>query len=221
MFLCLKNNPYLCRRKSNCLMETKFKMPVITWLRVTEFMRGWLEYEYGGGVVIKEQKVLSLLHLPGAREVFRLATVDDRMVRAPLGNAISSTRKKCIEAAMQIDEGVMKGNYGVTMAELEQFVPMEVPKMCVNDDGVLRPWTNDIAMGEKQATAMQRLLRDAFWQAVEDYDRDYEMLAGGGYPAVEMIEAFCATTKTNDIHVESMRREWQRRQRRARKANRQ
>ena len=62
---------------------------------------------------------------------------------------------------------------------------------------------------------MQQLLRDAFWEAVERFDSAYAQKMGGkDYPAVDMIEAFCAETKTPDLYVDAMRREWQRRQKR-------
>ena len=51
--------------------------------------------------------------------------------------------------------------------------------------------------------------------AVGDFNEDYAGKMGGReYPAVSMIEAFCEETGTPDIHVEAMRREWQRRVRR-------
>jgi hypothetical protein len=63
---------------------------------------------------------------------------------------------------------------------------------------------------------MQKLLSEAFWKGVEDFDRDYaEKQNGARYAAVDMIEAFCVDTGTPDIHVDALRREWQRRVKRA------
>lgn len=78
--------------------------------------------------------------------------------------------------------------------------------------GVLRPWTHDVNFGEKQAKAVQRLLRNAFWQAVQDFSDCYAREhRDEKYAQIDMIEAFCRDTDTPDIYADAMRREWQRR----------
>ena len=65
--------------------------------------------------------------------------------------------------------------------------------------------------------AERKLLREAFWKGVEDFDREYAAKHNGSkYAAVDMIEAFCVDTGTPDIHVDALRREWQRRVKRKR-----
>lgn len=194
------------------MSEKNYKLPAIVWLKMTDYTHGWLQHELGGGARIKEQRVVSVQHLPGAREILRMETVEDMMERKPLGNALSATRKNCMEAGLEIDPSTMEKEYGVTRELLELFVPVECPKMCLTRRGVLRPWTLDVCFGKTQATSLQRLLRNEFWKAVEEFDVQYAaMLSGKKYPAVDMIEAFCAETGTPDLYVEAIRREWQRR----------
>ena len=193
--------------------EKNFQLPAIVWLKVTDYMHGWLQYELGGSIRMGDKKVISVQHLPGARDILRMET--EMEVRKPVGLAVSATWWNCIEAGMTIDRETVERVFGLTREDLEMFEPVECPKICLTKGGVLRPWTNDVCFSKRQASAMQQLLRDAFWQAVEQFDRSYaQKMEGKKYPAVDMIEAFCAETKTPDLYVAAIRREWQRRQKR-------
>lgn len=178
-------------------------------------MHGWLQWELGGAVRVGEQRVISVQHLPGARQILMMESTEDMMEKRPIGNALSSTRRNCFDAGLKIDPDVMEKEYGVTSDIMKWFMPVECPKMCLTKYGVLRPWTNDVSMSKEQATALQRLLREEFWKAVEEFDNKYaEKMAGEKYPAVNMVEDFCEHTETSDIYVQTIRREWQRRQKR-------
>jgi len=60
------------------------------------------------------------------------------------------------------------------------------------------------------------LLRETFWQGVAEYNHEYaRRQEGRKYAAVDMIEAFCRDTETSDLYVDALRREWQRRCKRA------
>lgn len=193
--------------------EKNFQLPAIVWLKVTDYMHGWLQYELGGSIRMGDKKVISVQHLSGARDILRMET--EMEVRKPVGLAVSATWWNCIEAGMTIDRETVERVFGLTHEDLELFEPIECPKICLTKDGVLRPWTNDVCFSKRQAAAMQQLLRDAFWQAVEQFDRSYaQKMEGKKYPAVDMIESFCAETKTPDLFVAAIRREWQRRQKR-------
>lgn len=192
-----------------------YKIPPIVWLKMTDYMHGWLQWGLGGSARVKEQRVVCVQHLPGARAVLRMETVFDMMEKKPIGSAMSATRKNCMEAGLAIDESVMEKEYGVTRELMKLFVPIECPKMCLTKSGVLRPWTLDVCLSKQQATSMQRLLRQAFWDAVEEYDAAYaEKMGGRKYPAADMVEEFCLETETPDMYVEAIRREWQRRRKR-------
>ena len=194
------------------MLEKSYKLPAICWLRVTDFMGAWLQYELGGGVRVKDLRVISVQHLKGARAVLRMETVEDVMEPVPIVNAMSATRWGCIDAGMTLDEGVTQQVYGISRKELEQFQPVECPRLALTEDGVLRPWTADIYFGAKQATALQRIIREAFWQAVGEFAEKYAaMRHGEKYPQEEMVEAFCKETGTSDVYVPGIRREWQRR----------
>lgn len=196
-------------------MEKTYKLPAIVWLKVTDYLHGWLQHELGGAARVKDQRVVSVQDLPGAREVLRMETVEDMMEKRPVGMAMSATRRNCIMAGLEIDEDVMKKDYGATKELMKLFVPIECPKRCLTKNGVLRPWSLDVCLSERQAAALQKVLRAAFWEAVSEFDEKYgERRGGKKYPAVEMIEAFCRETGTPDVCVMAMRREWQRRTKR-------
>lgn len=187
-------------------------MPAVCWLKVTDYMHGWMQWELGSEAWIRQQRVVCVQHLKGAKEVLRMETVEDMMEKRRLGNAMSGTRKNCFAAGLKIDAEVMREEYGVSQELMQLFVPIECPKLCLTKHGVLRPWTLDVCFGKEQALAMQRLLRAEFWKAVETFDRKYaEDMGGHDYPAREMVEEFCKETKTADMYAESIRREWQRR----------
>lgn len=198
-------------------MEKSYKLPAITWLKVTDYLHGWLQYELGGGAMVKGLKVICVQHLPGARHVLKMETVDDVTV-APgeTGISMSDTRKNCIEYGLKLDPDAVEKLYGMTKERLKMYVPIECPKLCLTKNGVLRPWTLDVCFSQKQGTALHRLLRQEFWKAVEKFNEEFaRRMDGMKYPAVEMIEEFCMETGTSDIHVDALRREWQRRVKRS------
>ena len=186
-------------------------MPIV-WLKVTEYMHGWLQHELGGAVMVRGLRVLCANHLPGARDVLRMETEEDSLEPRPIDNVMSDNRKKCVSAGLDLDQSVVKQLYGLTKDSVRMFLPVECPRVCMTKSGVLRSWNLDVSLGRKQALAMQDLLRKAFWRAVELYNHDYAVKMGGRrYTAEEMIEDFCADTGTPDLYVEAIRREWQRR----------
>ena len=197
-------------------MEKNYKTPPVTWLKMTDYTHGWLQHALGGAARICDQRVLCIQHLPGIKPLLRMETAEDMMEKGPAGGAMSSTRRNCLLAGMDLDPSVIEREYGITAAQMELYVPVECPGMCMTRNGVLRPWTLDVCFGKEQATALQKLLRNEFWAAVGEYDREYAARMGGRhYPARDMIEEFCAETGTSDIYVDAIRREWQRRAKRA------
>lgn len=193
-------------------MDKNYKTPPIVWLKVTDYMHGWIEYELGCAARVKDQRVVCVQDLPGARDVLRMETTEDVMDRRPVGNAMSATRRNCLTVGLELDGKVIEQEYGVSRESLKLFVPVECPRRCMTRNGVLRDWGGDVCLGKEQTSAMQRLIRNEFWKAVEEFDRKYaERMGGEHYPAVDMIEAFCAETRTPDLYVDAMRREWQRR----------
>ena len=198
------------------MAKSTYKMPPITWLKVTDFMVGWLEHELGGAVRVKGRQVVSVQHLPGARDALRMETADDMLLDrgADVSKAMSATRYCVIDAGLRIDPP--ERMYGVTKEQMQLYLPIECPKMTLTKFGVLRPWTTDVTFSKKQSTALMHVLREAFWQGVGEFDCEYaqqrmEEGLSAPYPAVDMIEAFCEATHTKDTCVEAMRREWQRR----------
>ena len=196
-------------------MEKTYKLPPIAWLRITDYMHGWIQRELGCALRVGAQHVISVQHLPGAREILRMETEEDVMGGKVIVNSMSAALKNCIESGLQLDPDAILGQYGLTAGALKMFMPVECPRMCINKNGVLRPWTLEVNFGRQQSSALQKLLRETFWQAVgefaEEYAREHE---GEKYAQIDMIEAFCAETKTPDELAETMRREWQRRMKR-------
>ena len=165
--------------------------------------------------MVGEQRVICVQHLPGAREVLRMETWEDVMGAAKVGNAMSATRRNCLAAGLTLDADVIEQQYGMTKETMRLFVPVECPRMCLTKNGVLRPWTNDVCLGRKQARLLTEVLYAAFWQAVEAFSRKYALAhRGERYAQADMIEAFCHETGTSDVHVDALRRQWQRQQKR-------
>jgi len=186
--------------------------PSIAWIKMTGYIRDWLKYEFGGRAQVNGVPVICIQHLRGARDVLRMETETDVMDRDEPEQSISAAKYSCIDAALRIDTGTVERLYSMTREELAQYVPVECPRLCMTQDGVLRPWTDNVRFGQRQAAALQRLVREAFWEAVREYDQDYALAAEGKrYAAIDMIEAFCKDTGTRDTYVEEIRREWQRR----------
>lgn len=193
-------------------MEKTNNIPVIVWLRVTDYMHTWLQRELGGDTMVGEQRVICLQHLQGFKDTLKMETIKDTKACQPVMNSMSAMLHNCINTGLEIDPDTILKEYGITRQAMEMFVPVEAPKLCMTKDGVLRPWALDVAMGREQAAAVQRLIRREFWQYVENYDKQYARRhRSKNYPAAEMIEAFCTETNTPDTYVDAMRREWQRR----------
>lgn len=193
-------------------MEKKYRLPAVAWLKVTDYMHGWLQSELGGAATIKEQRVLCIQHLPGVKEVMKMETQEDSKEKTDVSYAMSSSRHNCIEAGLKIDALEVEKMYGINKESLNLYAPIECPKMCMTRNGVLRPWTLNTGFSREQAGALLKLLRDEFWDAVAEFDKEYARIKGGKrYTAKEMMEAFCTATKTSDVYLDAMRREWQRR----------
>lgn len=222
-------------------MAKGYNQPPVAWIRIAEYMHGGLQYHLGGEVKVGGRPVICLWHLSGARSVLRMETCADFMLepapdretiavlqtaqggeRRPvsLENAMSATRHGVIETGLKLDAEVTERLYGLSREDLHQYIPIECPRLCLTSNGVIRPWTNDVCFGKEQTRALQRLLRDVFWKQVEEYAALYTQKRHGmKYPQVEMIESFCDDTETPDIHIEAIRREWQRRQKRKMSTN--
>ena len=192
-------------------MERKYKIPPITWLKMTDYTHGWLQHEFGAPARIGNQHVVCIQHLQGVRSALRMETVKDVMTPGRTGGAMSCMRYNCIKAGLRLDARVVEEMYGVDESQLLLFVPIECPKLCLTPNGVLRRWEQDVCFSKKQAATIIRILRDEFWDAVSEFDEKYAMEHGSSYPAIEMVEAFCGATNTSMIHLDTIRREWQRR----------
>ena len=192
-------------------------METICWLKVTDYMRGWARCALGCGTKIGKEPLISLYQIMGAKEVLEIGTDDDLPDHGTPGNAMSATWRCALEVGLEYDPATMECIYGVTEETLEQCLPIACPPTAMTVNGISRAWTNDTCFGREQAMALQKLLREAFWTAVGQYSKQYaQEHRGEKYAQVEMIEAFCRETKTDDMYVEAMRREWQRRNKRSR-----
>ena len=199
-------------------MAQNMKMPAIAWLRVTEWLREWLCYEFGSKVMVNGRRVVCLQHLDGMLDIFRMETVDDTELNPglPVRLSLSASRYGIISAAMTLDPTVAEKIYHVSMEQMQQFIPIECPRLRLTQEGLLREWTGEVMFGDEQAKALLRLLRHYFWEGVEKFADLYAQKHDGElYAQQDMIEAFCREIKTSDIHVEAIRREWQRRAKRA------
>lgn len=183
----------------------------ICWLKITDYMRGWCRHTLGTRMRVHGEPVISVTRLPGAQEALAMEAVEELPAGKP-GNAISATWMNALQTGAALDPQAVQLEYGVSRDDLRQYLPIACPDNAFTDDGIIRPWTHDIAFGDKQSTAMQKVLRDAFWAALRQFSGRYQRQQHGRhYPQIQMIEAFCKSTRTDDIYAEAMRREWQRR----------
>lgn len=199
-------------------MAKSTKMPAIAWLRVTGFLSGWLDYEFGSKVMVNGRRVVCLQHLDGVRDILRMETVDDMELSPdlPVDLSLSASRYGLISAAMTLSPEAAERMYHLSLEQLQQFVPIECPRVRLTEEGLLREWGGDAMLGDAQAKALLRLLREAFWEDVEQFARRYaRQREGEKYAQEDMIAAFCKMTKTSELHIEAIRREWQRRCKRA------
>lgn len=193
--------------------NNKDKQPAVTWLRVTDYMHNWLEQEFGCNVRIHGRQMICLQDIKGAREVLRMETSEDIVLKQkPTYGSMSATRYSCIHAGLRIDPCVVKDLYGIDNEEMEFYMPIECPRRCITKHGVLRPWTNDVCFGRQQTNAMQKLIREEFFRVLDDYSDDYALEHHGEkYTSIDILEGFCKFTGTSDIYIPTIRREWQRR----------
>lgn len=192
-------------------MKQKDNIPIISWIKITDYMHSWLQDELGG-VRIRDQRMVSLQYLPGAKNVLRMETENDMQEHSIIVKSMSDRRMNCVRASISFDPNITKQLYNITAEDIKLFLPIESPKMCVNEYGAIRPWTHDICMGRVMATKMQHIVREAFWTAVGTFAKEYAIEhSNEHYAQVEMIEAFCDKTSTQKQYVETIRREWQRR----------
>ena len=193
-------------------------MPAIAWLRVTEFIRGWLVYEYGSKVMVNGRRVVCLQHMDGVRDILRMETVADMKLSPdlPVELSLSASRYGLISAAMTLSPEATERMYHLSLEQMQQFVPIECPRVRLTEEGLLREWGGDAMLGDAQAKALLRLLREAFWEDVERFARRYAREhEGEKYAQEDMIAAFCKMTRTSELHIEAIRRERQRRAKRA------
>lgn len=195
-------------------VENRYQLPATAWLRVTDYIHGWLQHELGGAIRIGEQYVVCVQHLQGARKILRMETVEDMARGVLVKGAMSGTMHNCIQAGMKIDAGAVQDLYGISVQDMKLYVPIECPKMCLTANGVLRPWTLEVCFSKEQAQQLLALLRGEFWKAVAEFDRMYAAETGDtGYPVIDMVEEFCKFTGTASYHAETIRREWLRQRR--------
>lgn len=189
---------------------TNYPTPPVAWLSVTTYMHHWLCREFGGAVHLHEKPVLSISHLPGAREILRMQTQDDVMKPAQMRWSLSAMQMDCLKAGIRVGPKAVESMYNMTPEMLNTFLPIECPRMALTTNGVMRPWNRVISFGQSQAFALTKLLRNTFWQAVGDYESRFQWPEGAQHTTIAMIEGFCADTGTPDIFAADLRREWQR-----------
>ena len=193
-------------------MDRRYKTPVVAWLKVTDYMHDWVQNELGGAAMIKEQRVVCILDLPGVRDIMKKETVNDSPADADISFGMSAAKYNRVDAGIRMDPLYTKKKYGLTDDALKLYIPIECPKMCMTEEGVLRPWSSETGFSREQSGLLLKVMRQEFWRAVAMFDSNFATSKHGErYTAKEMIEAFCAATHTSDVYLEAIRREWQRR----------
>lgn len=187
-----------------------YPTPPIAWLYMTMYTHEWLKKEFGGAVELYGRPVLSIAHLPGAKDILRMETQEDIMQPCQSKWSMSAMRMDCMVSGIDIGPKSVETMYGVTKDFMAAFVPIECPRMALTERGVLRPWNRTTTFGPSQSAALCKLLRGAFWEAVADYDAELREKGEAPGTAIKLISSFCAETGTPDIYADDLRREWQR-----------
>lgn len=171
----------------------------------------------GGPKRVKDDPVIQVQNLEGAQPVLMMPTDDELHCGDVPGNVICDTWHAALEVGLEMDAQSVEKVFGVTRELFVQYLPVACPPYAIYEDGTVHPWDSDTSFGQQQAASLLRLIREAFWQAVGVFSNAYQQAhKGERYAQVEMIEAFCKEYRTDDVYVEAMRREWQRRQKRCR-----
>ena len=134
-------------------------MGAICWLKVTDYMRGWMRKALGCGTKIGKEPLISLYQIMGAKEVLGIGIDDELPEHGTPGNAMSATWRCALEMGLEYDPVTMECMYGVTEETLQQYLPIACPPAAITVDGILRAWTNDTCFGREQTIALQKLLR--------------------------------------------------------------
>lgn len=185
----------------------------IVWLKVTDYFQGWLRKNLGNKKAKAHgEPVLHFLHLPGAKDAMRLDAEVFDAGDHETGNSISALWYNALSSGLDYDPNTVEKEYGITREKLCQYMPLAVPDIAFIDGGRMRPWTENISFGSKQSIEVMKVLRNAFWKAVLEYSEMYAREHHGEkYAQADMLEAFCHDNDTDDIYLDAMRREWQRR----------
>lgn len=187
-------------------------MEQICWLRITDYMREWTRTTLGNSKRVKDEPVLDILSLEGVQSALLMPTSDGLPGFGTLGNAMCDTWHAALTVGLEMDAQGMEKEFSITREMLEQYLPVACPAIAITMDGSTHPWNRDTCFGKQQASAVLRLIRDAFWSAVGNYAVQYENAHfGTKYAQIDMLESFCKDYRINDTYLEAMRREWQRR----------
>lgn len=192
-------------------------MEPICWLKITDYMRGWARRALGGSKRVRNNPVIEVQNIEGVQAVLEMPADDELHSDVVPGNVICDTWHAALEVGLEMDAESVEKVFGVTRELFCQYLPVSCPPYAMYEDGTVHPWDSDTSFGQQQAASLLRLIREAFWQAVGVFSNAYQQAhKGERYAQVEMIEAFCKEYRTDDVYVEAMRREWQRRQKRCR-----
>ena len=192
-------------------------MEPICWLKITDYMRGWARRALGGTKRVRNNTVIEVQHIAGVQAVLEMPADDELHPDVVPGNVICDTWHAALEVGLEMDAESVEKLFCVTRELFCQYPPVSCPPYAMYEDGTIHPWDSDTSFGQQQAASLLRLIREAFWQAVGVFSNTYQQAhKGERYAQVEMIEAFCKEYRTDDMYVEAMRREWQRRQKRCR-----
>jgi hypothetical protein len=187
-------------------------MKPICWLRITDYIRDWARVTLGTPMRVKNKPILDILSLEGIRPVLLLPAENELPGFKAFGNAMCDTWYAALTVGVEMDAWGMEKEFGITKATLDQYLPVLCPSYAVAENGAVRIWDSDTSFGKQQTTTLLRLIRDVFWSSVGKYATEYRKAHfGAKYAQIDMLESFCKDYHINDMHLEAMRREWQRR----------
>jgi len=187
-----------------------YPTPAVAWLQTTKYLHDWLINEFGGNVRLHNKPVLTVTYLPGVKNILRMETLDDVTEKVDNKLSMSAMRMDCVTLGCSIGPKTMQELYGMTPELLDTYLPIECPRMALTKYGVLRPWSRNMTFGKQQASELLILLRNAFWDNVNEYYQ--ALISEGNAPdtAINLIRSYCEDKHISEVYIDDLRREWQR-----------
>ena len=116
-------------------MDRQNSAAAVVWLKVTDYMQGWLLKEFGGEARIGDRKVVCMQHLEGIKRAMKMIAEKDQRLPGQPPIVMSAQLHNCISAGLELDNCALMQEYALTKETFEMYIPLEMPALRVTLDG--------------------------------------------------------------------------------------